>query len=125
MKKSLFLFVIIAFILVSCSQKTLTFTGGSDNWSVRYTAHIHETDSESIEYAIRYIGEKPAPETIDYELGSLSVHGRIVNKDTSAVTSKGGSCFGCAVTQEDEEIEAVIMWNGKTESFTLTPESSN
>ncbi|MGY0694682.1 hypothetical protein ACW2QC_18190 [Virgibacillus sp. FSP13] len=120
MKKSLFLFVIIALHLVACSQKTLTFTGESDNWSVRYTAHIHDSDSESIEYAIRYTGEKPAPETIDYELGSLSVHGGIINKDSSAVTSKGSSCSGCAVTQEDEEIEAVIKWKGHTESFTLT-----
>ena len=67
-----------------------------------------------------YIGEEPAPKTIDYQIGDDLVIGQSLNDEKDSVKKDGESCSGCAVTQEDDEIEMTIMWNGNTETLTLT-----
>ncbi|TCP29910.1 hypothetical protein EV207_1074 [Scopulibacillus darangshiensis] len=123
MRKSLILFIIISFILAGCwGEKTIEFSGKTKNWSVKYISHIYSSNSEGIEYTIRYIGDGPAPKTIDYKLGSNSVTGRTLDDKSFSIKSNGGSCSGCGVTDEHDDIEATIKWNGHKETFILTTE---
>jgi hypothetical protein len=121
LKKRLLLILFVSFILVACSEeKTLEFTGEGENWSVTYIAHIHDSDSESIDYTIRYVGDEPGTKTINFNLGNSSETGRTLDTETSSLTGNGNRCSGCSVTQENDEIKATITWNGKSETFTLT-----
>ncbi|SDI03072.1 hypothetical protein [Alteribacillus bidgolensis] len=88
---------------------------------MKYTAHIQKADREDIEYIIRYIGEEPAPKVVNYEMDDITVHGAPLN-DEEFLEHSGSGCSGCAVTNEDDEIEASIHWNGETESFKLENE---
>ena len=121
MKNFLFLLLIISFVLAGCSeQKKLVFNGESDNWSVNYIAQVHSSDSEEVDYTIRYIGEEPAPKTIDYQIGDDLVKGQSLNDKNNSVKKDGESCSGCAVTLEGDEIKMTIKWNENAETLTLT-----
>jgi hypothetical protein len=124
-KKILILMLFTTSILASCGEpKDLHFSGKSDHWSVQYEANVYEKDSESTKYTIRYIGDKPVPKEINYKidrtLGSKS--GNEPLDQNGVIEHSGDLCSGCAVTQENEEMQATIKWDGKSESISLKKE---
>jgi hypothetical protein len=97
------------------------FLGSSDNWHVSYEADISNGDMETNTGTIEYTGEEQAPETIDYKIdynsGNTEGSRDLLNGEVDLGRS---SCGGCAVIQEDEEIEVEITWDGQTENLILT-----
>lgn len=117
--RALICFVLL--LLTACTnQKTFHFHGESENWDVRYVVDIVGENSESSSIVIRYFGEASVPEKIYYYIdhGSGASSGN-VSLDEGVLRTSGGSCSGCAVTKENEEIDVIIEWNGETENFTL------
>lgn len=114
----------MALILSGCVDgDRYNFSGSSENWDVIYTVDVSEGTSQEKSGTIKFVGEGEAPETIDYkiEANSGGSEGTGVTLTDGVVDDVASSiCEGCAVIQEDEEIEVEITWDGQTENFILT-----
>lgn len=121
-KKLLVILFLSSFVLVACGiPKTIHFVGESKNWHVDYVVDVLDEESESTHFTIRYIGEAPIPKRIKYKIEFPSG-----SSDGTSDLSKGGvqdfgghSCSGCSIIREDDDAEATINWNGKSETFKL------
>lgn len=106
----------------SDSSAAYNFIGSSENWDVIYEVDILNDNAEESTGTIEYMGDEDPPETIDYEIdysgGAGSETGRNLYDGVASMGTT--SCAGCAVTQEDEEIEVEINWEGRTENLILT-----
>jgi len=109
------IFIILLFCifpLTACVQEILLFTGESDNWSVRYEVNRSEDCGKS-SGAIRYIGDELIPKKIKYSID---------NSDGEVSLEEGGVFnlpFGCSNASKDSVIEAIIEWDGNSETITL------
>ncbi|ANU21388.1 hypothetical protein BBI15_14985 [Planococcus plakortidis] len=125
MKKIIGLLV-LAFDLSGCVDgDRYNFSGSSENWDVFYVVDVSDGTNQEKSGTIKYVGEGNAPEMIDYEIeasGSGSEGTGITLNEGTADTGRS-SCEGCAVIQEDEEIEVEITWNGQTENLLLTTDN--
>ncbi|WP_043933846.1 hypothetical protein [Bacillus sp. EB01] len=112
-----FILLLCIALLSSCSQKTLIFTGESDNWKVQYEVkesgeNCGKPSGESTGY-IKYIGETSFPESIEYSLS---------NSEGAVPLEKDGVFtlpIGCTNAKEHSEIEAIIKWDEKSETIPL------
>ncbi|SEA98568.1 hypothetical protein SAMN05421743_11213 [Thalassobacillus cyri] len=65
--KSLVWLVLAVITLSACTgQRTLHYTGESENWEVTYRINQTSSDTLNRSASIQYIGEGEPPETIDY-----------------------------------------------------------
>lgn len=113
---------LVAIILSACwGQKTIHFNGESNSWEVEYIADVQSTDSESTSIKMRYVGEGEPPENINYAVdsGTGGSEGSNISLDNGVLHTSGDYCSGCAVTSEDDDINVVIEWNGRTEEVNL------
>lgn len=120
--KILTLLLLLVVLLAACSElKMMIFEGESENWLVTYEVQLHDENSESTNLAIKFIGEDPSPQKIKYVVDSVS--GKSEGEDSlnsSGVLKIGGhTCSGCSVTRENDNINATIIWNGKSENINL------
>lgn len=122
MKKSISL-IILLFILSGCGNGSdrYNFSGSSDNWDVFYVVNVSNGDREERNGTVKFTGEGEVPETIDYKIETNSSGTEAIGISlTDGVADFGNNfCDGCAVVQEDEEIEVEVTWNGQTEKLTL------
>jgi hypothetical protein len=121
--KKLSLLVILLMVLSGCMNgDRYDFSGSSENWEVSYVVKVSDGNKQSTTGTIKYIGEAPAPESIDYEIEAISggtASTGVSIKDREA--SLGNDmCEGCAVIQKDEKLKAEINWEGQTENFLLS-----
>ncbi|RAZ81380.1 hypothetical protein [Planococcus halotolerans] len=100
-------------------EDQLVFTGSGENWEIEYVVLYQEGEREKDVATLTYIGEGNPPETIDYEVGSSSGTNNSLNEDNSLVITSQGAGLKL---HESQENEAVIRWEGKSESFLLTRE---
>ncbi|WP_100399182.1 hypothetical protein [Bacillus sp. FJAT-44742] len=113
-------FIIINGLLIGCSdQRSVEFVGEGNNLEGKYTAHIQGENQEDIDYIIRYIGSNSPPDTINYKIDSLEVTGATLNEN-AYVEHTNNRCSGCAITNENNELEVTIKWEEESESFYLT-----
>jgi predicted lipase len=116
-------FLFSVFILSACSddRKEYNFYGKGNNWAVNFETEVTK-EREFGEYTIKYIGKEAAPEVFVYKIKSASFD--VGTEDTfneeNSVHSGSVECTGCEVyTTEDEKIEAMLEWNGKSEIIKL------
>ncbi|PKH12104.1 hypothetical protein [Planomicrobium sp. MB-3u-38] len=102
-------------------EDQLVFTGSSENWAIEYVVTYPREDWEKIVYTITFIGDE-VPETVEYSIEGTS--GGSSGTDTLYAdrTVSGTSESNGAKVQENEEIDATIEWDGRSESFLLTRE---
>lgn len=119
-------FVLLVFLLMLLSGcvngDRYNFSGGSENWEVFYVVDVSNETNQEKSGTIKYVGEGSAPEMIDYKI-EANAGGSFGNGVTliDGVVDAGSSiCKGCAITQEDEEIEVEIKWEDQTENLILT-----
>ncbi|MCH4827974.1 hypothetical protein [Planococcus halocryophilus] len=125
MKKIIGLSIFILITLSGCGDgDRFVFSGESENWRVEYEAIIYDETSEETFGSIMYKGAEPSPKEINYIIKSESDEksGKNISLEEGSTTISKGSCRGCAITQEDEEMEVEITWNGKKENLTLKNE---
>lgn len=123
MTKRMIILMTLLFILSGCGNgDRYNFSGSSENWDVFYVVDVSGGNSQEEKGTVKFTGGEGAPETIDIKLetkaGGAGSTG--LKLDDGAGNFGQGACSGCAVVQEDEEIEVEITWNGQTESLVLT-----
>lgn len=102
-------------------EDQLVFTGSSENWAIEYVVTYPKEDWQKIVYTITFIGND-VPESVEYTIDG-TFGGHYGGDKLSADQSVGGRSEGNgAKVQENEEIDATIKWDGKSESFLLTRE---
>ncbi|RKL64855.1 hypothetical protein CR203_23995 [Salipaludibacillus neizhouensis] len=115
----LFFYIIVSMailVIAGCSLQTQTtthFSGEGDNWEVKYTAY-----EETADYTIRYTGEDSIPENINYSIANISVTGRELSEYGYVESENSGS----NIYENNEEINVIIEWHGKSESLNLKQE---
>lgn len=121
MMKKLFFFGILLLILSGCGNgDRYNFSGSSENWDVFYTVDVIDSTSEETTGTIKYVGDEPVPQKINFKIGSKE--GTNVEMEDGVTNIGHTSCRGCSVTQEDEEIAVEINWDGQMENAVLTTE---
>lgn len=122
MKKIILLLIMISVLIGCANGDRYNFSGSSKNWNVFYVVDVSNGNEQSTTETIKYTGEEPAPETIDYKIEANSGGSEGTGKTLDNGTTNTGSsiCEGCAVIQEDEEIEVEIKWDDQTENLILT-----
>lgn len=122
MKKLISLFIMTLILSGCVDGDRYNFSGSSENWDVFYVVDVSNGTSQVEEGTVKYTGEGEAPDTINYKLeansGGSEGTGLTIIDGTGNIAN--GSCEGCAVVQEDEEIEVEITWDGQTENLILT-----
>lgn len=122
MKKIISLFI-VALILSGCIDgDRYNFSGSSENWDALYVVDVSNGTNQVEKGTVKYTGEGEVPDTINYKVNTKpgSSEGRGVGLTDGIANIANGACGGCAVIQEDQEIEVEITWNGQTENFILT-----
>ena len=120
--KKLGVLLAILLILSGCSEADrYNFKGSGENWDVFYTVDATSLDSKEATGKIVYTGEEPPPETIIYSIESTAgASSGNVSVDEGEVLVGKSVCEGCAVIQQDEELDVEIKWDGQVEEFALT-----
>ncbi|MFP3918567.1 hypothetical protein U5N28_12220 [Lysinibacillus telephonicus] len=113
-----FLIISMCVLLIGCSDKTLTFSGVSENWSVSYEVLIIENEREITTANFKYTGSEAIPDKIEYSLDSM-VEGTSTLDENGMLKIKGHNCSGCALTTEEQEIKATIKWNDNVDIIDL------
>ncbi|AIY05405.1 hypothetical protein Plano_1440 [Planococcus sp. PAMC 21323] len=120
--KKVALLTILLLYLGGCSNGGIyEFSGTSENWDVFYVVDVTNDDEQKVTGFLEYIGDEPIPETVDYEVRTLLT--RMGNTGTTLTDGKaeiGNGCGGCTTFQEDDELEAEIMWDNQQEELILT-----
>lgn len=110
-------------VLAACIEdsKEITFQNESDNWTVEYTATVKNENQETNRLYVEYIGEGEAPDRIDYRIveGSGEAERTNATLEQGVLNSNLGSCSGCAVSSENDEVEITIEWDGNSETIQL------
>lgn len=105
-------------LLSACGEIPITFSGESDNWSVHFeiTERDEQRKCEQDVRFIKYIGNEPTPQMVEYSIFT----------ETGVVPlSEQGNHYlakGCINANEETEIEAIIKWDGKSETIPLIVE---
>ena len=122
-KKLLLLLFMFILLLTACSGKNqLSFVDESDNWRVEYIVWKLDGNRDSAEFSIIYIGDEQIPKDIHYSFDYPSQQGLKIGGNTSfegEVDFAGHDCDDCTGAQLDDEITAIIEWDGKSETFNL------
>ena len=117
--------LVLLFVLSGCVDgDRYHFSGSSENWDVFYVVDVSNGTNQVKDGTVKFTGDGQAPETIEYKFETTSggSEGTGVTLSDNVASIANGSCEGCAVIQEDEEIEVEILWDGKTENLLLTTE---
>lgn len=120
MKKVILFFIIL--LLSACGTgDRYNFSGSTDNWEVFYVADISDIDEQNATGTIKYIGPDSAPESISYLINTKpgKAEGINLSLEDGIVQLNGVSCSGCAIVQENQEIEVTISWIDSTETIIL------
>lgn len=106
-------------LLSACGQKTVIFSGESENWKVQIEYEQKDEETKKTGY-IKFIGTEPIPKAIEYSItvDSMSGNGPL-GSDGVFYTGKS-ECSPCTPPSEDSEFVGLIKWNNQTESITLT-----
>ncbi|MDG5471475.1 hypothetical protein P6709_06925 [Jeotgalibacillus sp. ET6] len=122
MRKVLSLLILMLLLSACANGDRYNFSGSSDHWDVFFTADVSDESSQSITGTIKYTGEEPVPKTIDYTFkrDGGNLEGRDLMVEEDAVNIGKLSCEDCAVTQEDDQMEVEITWNGQSENLRLS-----
>ncbi|ALS74995.1 hypothetical protein AUC31_07035 [Planococcus rifietoensis] len=118
--------LVLLFILSGCVDgDRYNFSGSSENWDVFYVVDVSDGTNQVEDGTVKFTGDGQAPETIEYKLEANSggSEGTGITLSDNVASIANGSCGGCAVIQEDEEIEVEITWNGQTENLLLTTDN--
>lgn len=122
----------LSFLLVSCNSKTLTFKGESNNWSgvikledltKNEQNNTYHNDYEG-DLTLKYKGKNfDSIEDLKYRI-VLIKNKDYINAEDVQLNDKGKligrvSCSDCEFSKGDSEIEIIVQWNGKSESFIL------
>ncbi|WP_230321469.1 hypothetical protein [Planococcus salinarum] len=120
--KRISIFIILLLVLGGCSNSGIyEFSGTTDNWDVFYMVDVTNDDEQKATGTLKYIGDGPMPETVDYKIGTtLTKMGQTGTPLTDGKGNIGSGCEGCGTFQEDDELEMEIMWDGQTEKLILT-----
>jgi len=97
------------------------FSGSSDNWDVFYVVNVSNGNTEEKTGTIKFTGDGEGPEIIDYKIETNSGGSEAtgITLDDKVANLGNSMCEGCAVVQENEEIEVEVTWDGQTEKLTL------
>jgi len=122
MKKCISL-IILLFILSGCGNDSdrYNFSGSSDNWDVFYVVNVSNGNAQEKTGTIKFTGDGEGPEIIDYKIETNSGGSEAtgITLDDKVANLGNSMCEGCAVVQENEEIEVEVTWDGQTEKLTL------
>lgn len=114
-------FFIIAFcsliLIAGCQQKTLNFKGEGDYWEGSYTSN-QTSDSENGEFEFVYKGKENVKDIVYKITSNTGESSGNINVNGKRFTDSDG-CSGCLVSNEDDEFNVVIKWDGKEDTFTL------
>lgn len=118
-KAGILIFLLGMSLLSACGEIPITFSGESDNWSVHY--EVSETNEKGKcargdDRHIRYIGNKPIPKRLEYSISTESGDAPLFEQGIHTLGN------GCLHADTGMEIEAIIKWNGKSETIPLTVE---
>lgn len=116
---------ILLLVISGCGNSDrYDFSGSSENWDVFYVVEVSGGDRQQENGTVKFTGEDEAPEVFDYKLETTSgdSEGTGVMLTNGVGNIANGSCGGCAVIQEDEEVEVEITWDGQKEKLVLTNE---
>lgn len=126
------MFIFLSLTLSACSQegKEYNFHGKNNNWIVKYETEISD-EREWADFSFEYIGKESAPAVFGYALKSswfefiskeerFNHQGENINSGNSECTGPPLNNESCTVIiAEDEQMEAKIEWNGKSEVILL------
>lgn len=108
-------------LLSACTQKHLTFFGESENWSIHYEVE-NSNDYRETTGNIRYIGNEPLPEGLEYSISSSAGTVPLEENGVFTLPRSRNSCDGCNSSSENSEIEAIIKWDNNSETIPLIVE---
>ena len=114
--------VVLILLLSACnSVDRYNFSGNTDNWSVEYTVDVNGLSEQDALGALKYVGEEPAPDLISFiiDMKPGTVAGNDMPLREGIVQVKGSSCSGCAIVQDNQEIEVTINWAENEETFII------
>jgi major membrane immunogen (membrane-anchored lipoprotein) len=120
MGKPVLFMIFLALLLMGCSNKTIIFSGESDNWKGNYTANIDGTREDG-EFVFGY---KNATNNTEFKNLEVIINdGETIRKEGNhrgATVRIPTSCSGCLVTDKNEPIKVTVKWNTqKEETFLL------
>lgn len=121
MKKHVFGLLTVAALLTGCSNGYLSFAGNSENWEGNYKSNVTEK-SEDGEYVFHYKkdDEDATLKNVNVTIGDSIVQREKTHQGNTIRISK--QCVDCSVTNESEPIPVTIQWDGKKETFEMTPQ---
>ncbi|KYG90689.1 hypothetical protein [Metasolibacillus sp. FSL K6-0083] len=119
MKFHFFIIIIAVLFLSACIPKIVTFAGEDENWKVIFEVtndKIKKEQCAEISGYIRYIGNEPIPEKIEYTIN----HG-FETTDTPTLDDNGIFHFtkGCTYATEGSTVEITIQWEDKVTTIHL------
>ncbi|PLT29275.1 hypothetical protein [Peribacillus deserti] len=128
-----FLLLSLLIVLTSCATdtETIEYRGKSKHWNVTYNVIVSSDNSTTTNVLLKYIGGKPVPITTDQK-NPTEIQTKIFLQDGEYESSKSGlnpdkksqtgniSCtVGCSVPDKKDKIDAIVNWDGKSESMVL------
>lgn len=108
------------------------FQGKGDNWKIKYTifkgplaatttSESGTKNSQSHHLYIQYIGDDQPPKQIDYEIeddsGKMNTGTDVTLKDGVRDSNLGN--LGLDPSSKNDNVKAVIKWNGESETIDL------
>ncbi|GEM02913.1 hypothetical protein SAMN05421839_11840 [Halolactibacillus halophilus] len=126
MKKALLL-IFMSLTLNACGQpEIIYFEGNGDHWEITHTVELLSEQMEQSKTFVKYIGEEPTPEMIDYtiETSTSKSKGQTTLKSdgTVVVGGSGRMCDSCTLhIDRNQVVNATISWDGNVEVIELNP----
>lgn len=112
----------VLILLVSCSTKTLNFSGESTNWKGNYSPTINTKENrEQGYYELRFKGNKIKDNIID----ELIIENKGKTTKITDFSLQNGlikvpvSCSHCTISNKDTSIKIKIKWDNIEETFNL------
>lgn len=127
---SMLLFVFSIFSISTNDIEKYNFYGSNNNWKIIYETEM-STNKEWADFSFEYIGKEDPPNTFEYNLKSswfeLSDKEVQFNHSNENINSGNSECTGppindksCEINiEKDTQLEAIIKWNGKSETIIL------
>ncbi|WP_338587830.1 hypothetical protein V6669_20265 [Paenibacillus sp. Y5S-9] len=112
MKKMSFILLLLLFLsITACSNDVTSYRGESKNWRVLCSVQSNNSSS-SYEYSIRYLGDNPSIDKVNYKFMSENI--KVREEAPFNTVIKGKAENRSSFLKEDEFI-VEIDWDGDTE----------